>query len=387
MAKERTMTNTRIFEGLKALNPDGCFEVRAFDCDGNATFRKFGPGTWGSAADYASMLDSSRRWTGVYATFNPLQPASEGGAKNEHVERRRLLYLDIDPHRISPHGEILSGIPATDAEVAAAKRMLFADVLPFLASRGWPDPLVTFTGNGCAAYYPIDLPNDEKSEQLVSRVLGGLAQKLDCADATIDRSVCNAARITRIPGTWNRKAERTRERPHRQSGILLLPSHGVVVDVAELNRLADELMPVVPIKPKAFRGAATWGLMPGVDFDRNGPAFDQILAPFHWTLVRGTPDDGYWRRPGKTWGISATTKCRGHAGEPLLFVWSTNATPFEEKGCYGKFRALAHLECGGDLYAMASRLYQKGFGERIGRPNRSAQPIHKPMSPIEKCLS
>jgi hypothetical protein len=63
----------------------------------------------------------------------------------------------------------------------------------------------------------------------------------------------------------------------------------------------------------------------------------------------------YWRRPGKEKGWSATTgHCRGEVGGDLLYVFSSNAHPFEAEKAYSKFSAYAILRHGGD-HAEAAR--------------------------------
>ena len=72
---------------------------------------------------------------------------------------------------------------------------------------------------------------------------------------------------------------------------------------------------------------------------------------------RSVRQDGtlsYWRRPGKTGQVwSATTGPRGEAGD-LLYVFSSNCSPFEPSKSYSKFAAYTLLHHGGD-YAAAAR--------------------------------
>jgi hypothetical protein len=69
----------------------------------------------------------------------------------------------------------------------------------------------------------------------------------------------------------------------------------------------------------------------------------------------------YWRRPGKIGpGISATTN---YGGSHLLYVFSTNAAPFEPDTAYTPFAAYALLEHRGDFTAAARALALCGNGE------------------------
>ena len=96
--------------------------------------------------------------------------------------------------------------------------------------------------------------------------------------------------------------------------------------------------------------------------------WDDILAPAGWAKDRVSNGLTFWRRPGKTKGISATTGVRSSSGMDLLCVFSTNAFPFEGpvngRACasYSKFAAYTVLNHQGDFSAAASDLRSKGFG-------------------------
>lgn len=108
------------------------------------------------------------------------------------------------------------------------------------------------------------------------------------------------------------------------------------------------------------------GAKPGEDFDARASWFE-VLEPHGWEAIRTIGDKTYWRRPGKgDGGISATT---GHCGSKL-YVFSSNAAPFESERAYNKFSAYGLLNCAGD-YSQASReLRAKGYGGE--RPARGA---------------
>lgn len=101
------------------------------------------------------------------------------------------------------------------------------------------------------------------------------------------------------------------------------------------------------------------GLPPGDDFAAR-TSWHEILTPHGWTCVA----DGLWRRPGKTTGVSASTKATSKAGNELLRVFSSNAHPFEADTSYGKFAAFATLNHSGDFAAAAAALGSNGFGEQ-----------------------
>ena len=77
-------------------------------------------------------------------------------------------------------------------------------------------------------------------------------------------------------------------------------------------------------------------------------SWEEILEPHGW--VQETANQ--WRRPGKKdgEGISATTD---HAGVPILYVFSSSATPFEANMGYDKFHVFALLNHNEDFKAAA----------------------------------
>jgi len=98
---------------------------------------------------------------------------------------------------------------------------------------------------------------------------------------------------------------------------------------------------------------------PGDDFNDRADWAD-ILKPHGWTW-EGRGDDGSdrWCRPGKSCGTSATS---GFGGSDLLFVFGSNADPFDEWKAYDKFAAHALLEHDGDFALAARALRRKGYG-------------------------
>ena len=90
---------------------------------------------------------------------------------------------------------------------------------------------------------------------------------------------------------------------------------------------------------------------PGDWFNQHGD-IEAVLTEHGW-IHTGTDHEGetYWRRPGKPHGTHSATL--GFAGTRNLYVFSSNATPFEPNTSYSPFAALAHLIYGGDFSATA----------------------------------
>lgn len=108
---------------------------------------------------------------------------------------------------------------------------------------------------------------------------------------------------------------------------------------------------------------------PGDDFESKA-SWTEILQPHGWTLMHTLRTTGvqYWRRPDKKEGISATT---GHTGDKL-FVFSSNAAPFESGTAFSKFRAFALLNFDGNWGRAAADLKRRGFGGARPPPPPSA---------------
>jgi hypothetical protein len=137
-----------------------------------------------------------------------------------------------------------------------------------------------------------------------------------------------------------------------------------LVTVHRVARSFDQL-PSAPgdsTRTAATNGAAVGG-RPGDEYGASVP-WEEILTPHGWT--RAFTDRGgvsHWRRPGKhDPGTSATTN---YSGSDLLYVFSSNADPFEDGHSYTKFAAYALLEHGGNFGEAASALAARGFGADV----------------------
>ena len=94
---------------------------------------------------------------------------------------------------------------------------------------------------------------------------------------------------------------------------------------------------------------------PGNIFNEN-VEHASLLQEFGWTLVGVKGVVEYWRRPNKAKGISATFN---HVPNKL-YVFTSNAEPFELNKAYDKFAIYTHLKCGGD-FKYAARQVKKDY--------------------------
>lgn len=130
-----------------------------------------------------------------------------------------------------------------------------------------------------------------------------------------------------------------------------------VLTEAERNLLVEaawSLNEAVPaVEPATFSGEISG--RPGDEFNDRGDV-RALLERHGWTCVRSGENE-CWRRPGKDRGWSATLR------EGVLYVFSSNAAPFEPHRAYSPFAVYCLLEHEGDFARAASALRDNGFGQ------------------------
>ncbi len=144
--------------------------------------------------------------------LNQIVPAWNGRAGDKDIYFRRAVYIDIDPIRPK-------GISATDEEKHAAigVRQKVEDFL--IRELGQPAALGRGdSGNGCFILIAVQQPclSILDCAGRIHRFLKLLAKEFNTDRVQIDTTVGNTARLMPCPGTWKRKGENTRERPHRR---------------------------------------------------------------------------------------------------------------------------------------------------------------------------
>jgi hypothetical protein len=112
---------------------------------------------------------------------------------------------------------------------------------------------------------------------------------------------------------------------------------------------------------------------PGDDFNARADWKDILIG---WKVAYRANGVTYWIRPGKDFGISATT---GKNDADNLYVFSTS-TSFESMKPYSKFAAYAHLYYGDDFSATARALRIQGYGAQSSLGTFSLPSI--PSSPL-----
>jgi hypothetical protein len=115
--------------------------------------------------------------------------------------------------------------------------------------------------------------------------------------------------------------------------------------------LLNETLPPLARNNLAAGGAGR----PGDEYNERGDV-RLVLRRHGWELVREGSNE-YWRRPGKDQGWSATLR------DGVLYVFSSNAAPFEPDRGYSPFSVYTLLEHSGDFNAAATALRSEGFGQ------------------------
>ncbi|MFH0968570.1 MAG: hypothetical protein V1862_12890, partial [Methanobacteriota archaeon] len=196
----------RAREVLKSLqylfHPGQIIEIRALS--GESVSSGYFNNYQKTAADLL-IRDGDSQVSGVYVTLNEVNPIllarranriqfrlgkKDASTADADIIRRRWLPIDIDPVRPS-------GISSSEEEHAGA--LALADTISmFLAGQGWPNPLIADSGNGSHLLYPLDLPNDEESKNLVRQVLELLDLRFSNTRCKVDTANFNASRIWKV---------------------------------------------------------------------------------------------------------------------------------------------------------------------------------------------
>lgn len=149
----------------------------------------------------------------------------------------------------------------------------------------------------------------------------------------------------------------------RASGgyFLIAPSEGYEIVSGSIGNIPtispderDELFSVARSFDTRSREKLVYGTseLPGDDFDSKADV-PELLRSCGWTHVGGN----YWRRPGKSRGISATWN-----RIPNRFFVFSSSTDFEPNVAYKPWHVYAVLKCGGDFRRAAAELSRSGYG-------------------------
>ena len=155
--------------------------------------------------------------------FNCFKQVKGTATSKTDIEHRWWLAVDVDCERPS-------GVASTDNEKEKAHKKA-QEVYAFLRDNGFSMPVVCDSSSGYHLLYPIDMDNDQASEDTIKAFLEVLSNKFTDEDVKIDRALIDSNRILRLSGSIGCKGRNSAERPHRLAKILSTPK-----EIVRMNR-------------------------------------------------------------------------------------------------------------------------------------------------------
>lgn len=141
------------------------------------------------------------------------------------------LMIDIDPKRPS-------GTSSSDEQLELAKQKA-RNIFKLMRERSWHEPIVAMSGNGYHLLYKIHLKNTDKNKKLIENVLKTLGIIFNDENSDIDQTTYNPSRICKLYGTYAKKGTDTKERPHRLSKIISMPSEIKTTDIQVIEKFVE----------------------------------------------------------------------------------------------------------------------------------------------------
>jgi hypothetical protein len=266
------------------------------------------------------LREANRPRCNIYFGVAPRTTAGKGD--RQHCAGLNCLYCDID-FKLTPED--------------IARDVLRNFCLP-------PSAIVE-TGGGIHGYWLLSdfLKFPEHFEQARS-----LLRRL-CITLGADIAAAEPVRILRFPGTSNFKYDPPR--PVRIAAFNLALKYAVA-DFEDLLCNVEDARIKRGVEWKETSPRDSDSTRPGDLFNARA-SWSALLEAHGWRLAHTYGGAGYWTRPGKLSGISASTNYDGHG---ILWVFTSSAPPLEAGRGYSKFSAFAHLEHHGDFNAAAREL-------------------------------
>ena len=186
----------------------------------------------GYFTDAKTLVEAIKPYTdsyNCYFTLNSINPACYGREQKDKIILRpknttqdseiicrNYVLIDLDPKRPS-------GVCSTKEESMKAYEK-GKEVTKFLMDNGFYEPIVVFSSSGIHLYLKCALLNNEENTKLVKRFLNAISMLFSDDDVDCDTSVYNAARISRLIGSYSCKgANNDAIRPQRKCRFLSIP--------------------------------------------------------------------------------------------------------------------------------------------------------------------
>lgn len=273
---------TQLFEGLDKLDYDNCYFVMN-EINGDCYKR------------------SQRN---IYEKY------AKETTKDAEIVNRRWILIDADPVR-------LSGISSTDDEKENARRVL-GRIYNYLRDIGFAYPVCADSGNGYHLLYKIGLKNVDPVKDIIKNFLAALSMIFSDESVSIDTSVFNASRITKLYGTVARKGADTPERPHRLSRIIKVPDEIKITDINLIKQVAD-MLPKSEPKQQRVNYDSRFNIFDIHEFMQKYLRVEKVINMPNYTkhLLSECPFDSSHKSPDSMLTISANGaigfKCLHHS--------------------------------------------------------------------------
>ncbi|MCR5727229.1 MAG: AAA family ATPase [Lachnospiraceae bacterium] len=230
---------------LAILKPnDALYEIRILTSD-KVTFSGYFKGTDNLEVELKKLDLRS----GNVNFFYTLQTIDEACYSREQHERFRQkpkattsdedivaynwLLIDIDPKR-RPE------VSSSEEELTMAKKMA-ERIAWYLKRSGFKEPVIALSGNGVHLMYGISLANTIENRKLCEDCLKALSYIFSDDHAEVDVKVFNPGRISKLYGSVAQKGANTKERPHRMSRLVVVPTKIETTPKILLEKLAAVL--------------------------------------------------------------------------------------------------------------------------------------------------
>lgn len=282
---------------------------------------------------YVTLNDLNPELAGRNRAYNHIKRYAKATTSDNDITKRTAILIDFDSG--TP-----SGINSTDEEQAAA--LALADrVESFLIRHDIPRDAVlsTSSGNGAGLIIGIDdTPNTPETANVISHFLQALDMLFGQGDGKphIDVKVYNAARITKVPGTFVQKGDPTPGRPQRLSAIRHGPLHRVNANFSAVRTIAAMLPKEPPALPRAYQSDGHVDLR-------------EWLTKYNVPILREKPWNG-----ATLFEIPCQWNESHAGGEAWAAQWPNGAV---EAGC-------PHAHCAGKHWHDLRNIYEPEFEKR-----------------------
>lgn len=201
----------------------------------------------GYFTDAKTLVDAIKPYSdsyNIYFTLNAINPACysreqkdtiilrpKNTTQDSEIIARNYVLIDLDPKRPS-------GVCSTKEEATKAYEK-GKEVYKFLMDNGFYEPIMVFSSSGVHIYLRCALLNNEENTKLIKRFLQALGMLFSDEYVDCDQAVYNAARISRLVGSYSCKgASKDSNRPQRKCRFLSIPSEIKVNEKEYFEKIA-----------------------------------------------------------------------------------------------------------------------------------------------------